>query len=66
MAGRAELPSWRVSWIGQGERDGETIVSCVTYPEELARKRAETLRDAGYQGIEVFQVKPGTYERLGS
>lgn len=64
MAGRATLPSWRVAWDGQGDLEGEKVLSCVTYPENLARNRALVLEAAGYTGVEIFQVKPGTYERL--
>jgi len=62
---KTKMRSWRVMWDGKGELEGEKIVSCVTYPENLARNRANLLVAAGHTGVEIFETKPGSYERIG-
>lgn len=58
------MKSYRVRWDGWGSLEGEKVVSVVTYSLPAAEGRQQQLIDAHVKGVEIFRVKPGTYEEI--
>lgn len=59
---KAQMRNFRVRW---DSLDGkERVVSVVSYSRKCAEDRAAQLREQGYENVEVYESKIGSYEEV--